>query len=207
MNSHTDRSLRDGGEGNDSEQLLDQLLTHHRIHLSSAVADALDIHTGSTALAPLRRELFHGLKPLELGASAGPTAKDSTAESAAPIQAARLEEVLTRLRGIKLIAERVCACTDPSAAVHARAQAVVTVLQKLHSGLQERHLTRGQAHVLFRQLSEETARIATTMLHLRTQLPQHVVEEWLRRTGSLGHVERSVYRLFKNVDDNVPTQH
>lgn len=75
MNSPTHRTSREGIDGNGPEHRLDQLLAHHHTQLTSAVADALDTDTGSAALAPLNRDLFHGLKPLQLPApsSAQPT--------------------------------------------------------------------------------------------------------------------------------------
>lgn len=208
MNSRTDRSLRDGGGGggNDPEQLLDQLLAHHRTHLMSTVADALDTDTGTTALAPLRRELFHGLKPLELATPTGSTADDSTAGPADPLPAARLQEVLTRLRDIRLTVEKVRAGSDVPLDVRARTQTALTALRRLHVGLQARNLTHDQVRALFRQLGEQTAYIGTSMLRLRTRLPQHVVEEWLRTIGSLQGVEHTVLRLFRDADDHVPTQ-
>ncbi|MGW4889836.1 hypothetical protein [Streptomyces murinus] len=206
MNSRTDRSLRDGGGGNDPEQLLDHLLAHHRTHLMSTVADALDTDTGTTALTPLRRELFHGLKPLELAAPTRSTTEDSTAEPAIPLPAARLQEVLTQLRDIRLTVEKVRAGSDVSADVKARAQTALTCLRRLHVGLQARDLTHDQVRALFRQLGEQTAYIGTSMLQLSIRLPRHVVEEWLRTSGSLQGIERTVLRLFRDADDHVPTQ-
>ncbi|MFI1769729.1 hypothetical protein ACH41H_48215 [Streptomyces sp. NPDC020800] len=43
------------------------------------------------------------------------------------------------------------------------------------------------------------------MLALRTQLPRQVVEDWLRATGSLTGIERTVLRLFRDAEDSVPT--
>ncbi|MYQ97472.1 MULTISPECIES: hypothetical protein [unclassified Streptomyces] len=211
MNSRTDRSLRDGGGGNDPEQLLDRLLAHHRSHLMSTVADALDTDTGTTALAPLRRELFHGLTPLQLTAPTASTtddstADDSTAESAVPLPAARLQEVLVQLRDIRLTVEKVRAGSDVSADAKTRAQTALTCLRRLHVGLQARDLTHDQVRALFRQLGEQTAYIGTSMLQLDIRLPRHVVEEWLRTSGSLQGIERTVLRLFRDADDHAPTQ-
>jgi hypothetical protein len=205
MNSRTDRVLGEGGR-NDPEQLLDQLLAHHRTQLTSTVTDALNTDTGSTALAPLRRELFHGLKPLKLAAPTGCTAKDRTPESTPPLPPARLQDVLTQLRDIRLMVERTCAGTDVPTDIHTRTQSVVAALQCLHAGLQARNLDQGQVRSLFRELAEQTAHIGTSMLGQRTQLPRHIVEQWLRTTGSLQGVERIVLRLFRDADDNVPTQ-
>lgn len=205
MNSRTDRVLREGGR-NDPEQILDQLLAHHRTQLTSTVADALDTDTGSTALAPLCRELFHGLKPLKLAALTGCATNDRTPASAHPLPPARLHDVLTRLRDIRLMVERACAGADVPTDIHTRTQSVVAALQRLHAGLQARNLTQSQVRALFRELAEHTAHIGTSMLGQRTQLPRHIVEQWLRATGSLQGVERTVLRLFRDADDNVPTQ-
>ncbi|MFK0136756.1 hypothetical protein [Streptomyces murinus] len=206
MNSRTDRSLRDGGGGNDPEQLLDRLLAHHRSHLMSTVADALDTDTGTTALAPLRRELFHGLTPLQLTAPTASTTDDNTSEPAVPLPAPRLQEVLTQLRDIRLTVEKVRAGSDVSADAKTRAQTALTCLRRLHVGLQARDLTHDQVRALFRQLGEQTAYIGTSMLQLNIRLPRHVVEEWLRTSGSLQGIERTVLRLFRDADDHVPTQ-
>ncbi|TGZ14990.1 hypothetical protein DV517_64730 [Streptomyces sp. S816] len=206
MNSRTDRSLRDGGGGNDPEQLLDRLLAHHRSHLMSTVADALDTDTGTTALAPLRRELFHGLTPLQLTAPTASTTDDNTAEPAVPLPAPRLQEVLTQLRDIRLTVEKVRAGSDVSADAKNRAQTALTCLRRLHVGLQARDLTHDQVRALFRQLGEQTAYIGTSMLQLNIRLPRHVVEEWLRTSGSLQGIERTVLRLFRDADDHAPTQ-
>ncbi|MGW7071732.1 hypothetical protein ACWGII_22945 [Streptomyces sp. NPDC054855] len=205
MNSRTDRVLREGGR-NDPEQLLDQLLAHHRTQLTSTVSDALDTDTGNTALAPLRRELFHGLKPFKLAAPTGRTAHDRTPASTQPLPPARLQDVLTRLRDIRLMAERACADADMPADIRTRTQSVVAALQRLHAGLQARNLTHGQVHALFRELAEQSAHIGTSMLGRPTQLPRHIVEQWLRTTGSLRGVEHTALRLFRDADDSVPTQ-
>jgi len=205
MNSRTDRVLREGGR-KDPEQMLDQLLAHHRTQLTSTLTDALDTDTGSTALAPLRRELFHGLKPLKIAAPTGCTANDRTPEYAPPLLPASLQNVLTQLRDIRLMVERTCADADVPTDIHTRTHGVVDALQRLHAGLQARNLTQNQVRALFRELVEQTAHIGTSMLGQRTQLPRHIVEQWLRTTGSLQGVERTVLRLFRDADDSVPTQ-
>ncbi|MFJ3799911.1 hypothetical protein ACIPSJ_26955 [Streptomyces sp. NPDC090088] len=86
------------------------------------MAEALDTETGSNVLTPLRRELFHGLGPFRLAVPLGPTAAGSITESAAPSPSARLQEVLTRLRDIRLMVERACAGTDVPPDVHTRAR-------------------------------------------------------------------------------------
>ncbi|MGW3938406.1 hypothetical protein [Streptomyces phaeochromogenes] len=203
MPGHTDPTSR---EGSDSDQLLDQLLAHHRTQLTDTVTDALDTDTGSTALGPLRRELFHGLNPLKLATPVGCTANASTPESAVPLPAARLQEVLTRLRDIRLMVERACASPDLPTDIHIRAQTAVTALQRMHAGLQARSLSHDRVCELFRELREQTAHIGTSMLALRTQMPRHIVEEWLRVTGSLQGIEGATLRLFRNAGNNVPTQ-
>ncbi|WP_030327083.1 hypothetical protein [Streptomyces sp. NRRL B-3229] len=205
MNSRTDRVLGEGGR-NDPEQLLDQLLARHRTQLTSTVTNALDTDTGSTALAPLRRELFHGLKPLKLAAPTGCTANDRTPETNPPLPPARLQDVLTQLRDIRLMVEQTCADADVPTDLHTRSHSVITALQRLHAGLQGRNLTQNQVRALFRELAEQTAHIGTSMLGQRTQLPRHIVEQWLRTTGSLQGIERTALRLFRDADDSVPTQ-
>jgi hypothetical protein len=205
MNSRTDRVLREGGR-NDPEQMLDQLLAHHRTQLTSTVTDALDTATGSAALTPLCRDLFHGLNPLKLAALTGGAANDRTPASARPLPPARLQDILTQLRDIRLMVERAGASADVPTDIHTRTQNVVATLQRLHAGLQARNLTQGQVRALFRELAEHTAHIGTSMLGQRTQLPRHIVEQWLRTTGSLQGVERTVLRLFRDADDSVPTQ-
>ncbi|MFJ5064569.1 hypothetical protein ACIP96_34755 [Streptomyces nigra] len=204
MNDHT---IGESGS-NDAEQLLDQLLAHHRTHLTNAVADALDTSTGSTALSPLRREIFHGIKPFQLAATPpGCTSSSHTADPTPPSAAAsRLQDVLTRLCDIRLTMEKVRAGTGTSTDLQTRAQTVLTRLQHLHTGLQARSLTHDQARMLFGQLKEQAAHIGTSMLGLHTPLPRHMVEEWLRTTGSLGNMERTVLHLLRDADDNVPTQ-
>ncbi|WP_043687385.1 hypothetical protein [Streptomyces xylophagus] len=206
MNRPTHRTLREGDGGNDPQQLLDQVLTHHRTHLTSAVTAALDTETGSTALAPLRCELFQGLKPFKLAAPVKRTTSTHTADPATPLPATRLEEVLTRLRDIRLMVERVRARTGLPPDVHTRAHTVATALQRLHAGLQARTLAHDQVHALFRELEEQSAHIGTSMLRLHTQLPRHTVEEWLRATSSLQGIKTTALRLFRNADDNVTTQ-
>ncbi|MEV8548170.1 hypothetical protein [Streptomyces sp. NPDC051572] len=206
MPGHTDPTFREGSGGNDPEHLLDQLLAHHRTQLTSAVAGALDTDTGSTALTPLSRDLFQGLKPFKLATSIDCTANAATPQSAVPPPAARLQEVLARLRDIRLMVERACASADLPTDSHTRAQTAVTVLRRLHAGLQARTLSHDQVCELFRELRDQTAHIGTSMLGLRTQFPRHIVEEWLRATGSLHGIERTVLRLFRDADNNVPTQ-
>ncbi|MFJ3799923.1 hypothetical protein ACIPSJ_27020 [Streptomyces sp. NPDC090088] len=206
MNTHPDRAFREDGGGSDPEHLLDQLLAHHRTQLTSAVTEALDTGTGSNALVPLRRELFHGLGPFKLAAPLGRTAADGTPESAAPSPSARLQEILTRLRDIRLMVDRVRASADLPSDVHTRTQTAATVLQCLHTGLQARTLARDQVHSLFQGLEAHTAYISTAMLGLRTPLSRHAVEEWLRTIGALRGVERMAMRFFRDADDNVPTQ-
>lgn len=87
-----------------------------------------------------------------------------------------------------------------------RAQTVLTMLQRLHTGLQARTLAHQQVRALLRELREHSAHIGTSMLALRTQVPQHAVEEWLRAAMALQRIEATVLRLFKNTDDSVPTQ-
>jgi len=200
------RTFREGDRGSDPEQLLDQILTHHRTHLTGAVAGALDTETGSTALAPLRCELFQGLKPFKLAAPVKRTPNARTAESTGPLPAARLEEVLTRLRDIRLMVERVRARPGLPADVHTRAHTIAVALQRLHAGLQARTLAHDQVHALFRELEEQSAHIGTSMLGLCTRMPRHAVEEWLRATGSLQGIKTTALRLFRNADDNVTTQ-
>ncbi|MFF3489408.1 hypothetical protein ACFYXC_40185 [Streptomyces sp. NPDC002701] len=200
MNSHGDRAFREGGR-DDPEQRLDQLLARHRAGLTSAVVGALDTSAGSAALAPLRRELFHGLQPLKLTASTGCTTSADTPGSTPP--ETRLERALAQLRDIRLIVERVQSGADPSADVHAGAKNALTALQRLHTGLQARNLTREQVRALFRELREQTACIGTSMLERRTQLPPHLVEDWLRATGCLQRVECAVWYLFRGVGNNV----
>lgn len=120
--------------------------------------------------------------------------------------AACLQDVLTRLRDIWLMVERTHTSTGWPADIRTRAQTVVTTLQRLHAGLQARTLAHHQVRALFRQLREHSAHIGTSMLALRTQAPQHAVEEWLRAASSLQRIETMVLRLFKNADDNVTTQ-
>ncbi|MER7179113.1 hypothetical protein ABT404_06465 [Streptomyces hyaluromycini] len=207
MNTHPDRPSReDGGGSNDPEQLLDQLLAHHRTQLTNTVAEALDTDTGNAALAPLRRELFHGLKPLKLTAPIASPPAGSTTRSTAPLPAARLQEILTRLRDFRLIVERTCTGTDVPVDVCLRAQTVLTALQRLHAGLQAHNLAHGQVRVLFAHLREQSAHIGTAMLQRRTQLPRHTIEEWLRVTGSLRGIERTALSLFRDAGDNVATQ-
>lgn len=206
MNSPTHRTSREGIDGNGPEHRLDQLLAHHHTQLTSAVADALDTDTGSAALAPLNRDLFHGLKPLQLPAPLQCPADTSTAKPTMLPPAACLQDVLTRLRDIWLMVERTHTSTGWPADIRSRAQTVVTTLQRLHAGLQARTLARHQVRALFRQLREHSAHIGTSMLALRTQAPEHAVEEWLRAASSLQRIETMVLRLFKNADDNVTTQ-
>lgn len=201
MPGHTDPTSR---EGSDCDQLLDQLLAHHRTQLTDTVADALD--TGSTALGPLHRDLFQGLNPLKIATPVGCTVNAGTPESAVPLPAARLQEVLTRLRDIRMMVERACASADLPTDIHSRAQTAVTALQCMHAGLQARNLSHDRVCELFRELRAHTTHIGTSMLALRTQVPQHIVEEWLRATGSLQGIERMALRLFRNADNNVPTQ-
>ncbi|EKX66003.1 hypothetical protein [Streptomyces ipomoeae] len=152
MNNRTDHTIGEGGS-NDPEQLLNQLLAHHRTHLTNAVADALDTSTGRTALSPLRREIFHGIKPLKLAAPPpGCTSNSQTADPTPPLAASRLQGVLTRLCDIRLTTEKVCAGTGTSTDIQTRAQTVLTRLQHLHAGLQARSLTHDQARMLFEQL-------------------------------------------------------
>ncbi|MCX5328754.1 MULTISPECIES: hypothetical protein [unclassified Streptomyces] len=206
MNSPIHRTSREGVGANGPEHRLDQLLAHHHTQLTSAVADALDTDTGSAALTPLNRDLFHGLKPLQLPAPVECPADNSTAQLTAPLPVARLEDALTRLRDIKLMVERTYAGTGCPADIRTRAQTVVTTLERLHAGLQARTLAYHQVCVLFRELREHSAHIGTSMLALRTQVPQHAVEEWLRAASSLQRSQTTVLRLFKNADDNVTTQ-
>lgn len=204
MNSHPDRAFREDGGGSDPEQLLDQVLAHHRTQLMSTVAAALETDTGSNALVPLRHDLFHGLKPFRLVTPSDRTAADNITESAAP--SARLQEILTRLRDIRLMVERIRDTADLPSDVHARSQTVATVLHRLHTGLQARTLPPHQVHSLIRELEAHAAHIGTAMLGRRTPLSRHAVEEWLRMTGSLRKVERMVVRLFRDAGDNVSTQ-
>ena len=206
MPGHTEPTTREGGRGNDPEHLLDQLLAHHRTQLTSAVADALDTDTGSTALTPLCRELFRGLTPFKLAPPNGRAANAGTPQSASSLPVARLDEILTRLRDIRLMVERVLAGADLPIEIRTRAQAAVTVLQCLHAGLQARTLSHERVCVLFRELREQTAHIGTSMLGLGNRLPRNIVEEWLRAAGSLQGIERTVLRLFRDIDSNVPTQ-
>ncbi|MEU0414756.1 hypothetical protein ABZ307_44295 [Streptomyces griseorubiginosus] len=203
MPGHTDPTTR---EGSDADQLLDQLLAHHRTQLTDTVTHALDTDTGSTALGPLRRELFQGLTPVTLAAPVGCTANASTPDSAVLLPAARLQEVLTRLRDIRLMVERTCASADLPTDIHIRAQNAVTTLQRIHTGLQARNLSHNRVCELFRELREQTVHIGTSMLARRTQTPPHIAEEWLRGTASLQGIERTALRLFRNTDDSVPTQ-
>ncbi|MFJ3799912.1 hypothetical protein ACIPSJ_26960 [Streptomyces sp. NPDC090088] len=83
---------------------------------------------------------------------------------------------------------------------------MTAVLQSLHTGLQARTLAHDQVHELFRELKMNTAHIGTAMLTLRTVLPRHTIEEWLRTAGSLRGVERMIVHLLRDADDNVPTQ-
>lgn len=203
MNDHTVR----GGGSKEPEQLLDQLLARHRTRLTSNVADALDTSTGSTALTPLRRELFHGIKPLKLAAApSGCTSSSHTADLTPPPAAGRLQDVLTRLRDIMPTMEKVSAGAGPSTDLQSMVQTALTTLQHLHTGLRTRGLTHDQTRVLFRELTEQAAHIGTSMLGLNTPLPSHIVEEWLRAAGSLGRMERTVLSLLKDADDSVPTQ-
>lgn len=202
MNSHADRAFREDGR-NDPELRLDQLLARYRATLTGAVTGALDTDAGSTALAPLHRELFHGLQPLKLGTPASCT-NAGTPDSIPP--SARLERALTQLRDIRLMVERVQSGADPSADVYTGAQNVLTALQCLHTGLQAKNLSFEQVFSLIRELRDQTARIGTSMLELHTCLPYHLVEEWLRATVRLQHLERTVWRLFRGADDNVTSQ-
>ncbi|MEU9979557.1 hypothetical protein [Streptomyces sp. NPDC051014] len=207
MNTQPDRAFREDSGGNDPEQVLDQMLAHHRTRLTSVVAQALDTDTGSNALTPLRLQLIRGLKPLKLAApSNGRQAADSNPDSATRPPAAGMQKVLTRLRDIRLVVERVCAHADLPSDVRTGAQTVTTALQRLHTGLQARTLPADQVHSLFREMEAHTAHIGTAMLALRTPLPRHAVEEWLRTTHSLRGVESMIVRLLRDADDNVPTQ-
>lgn len=198
MPGRTDPTSHEGRRG-DPEEVLDRLLSLHRTQLTNTVAEALDVTTGKAALAPLRRELFHGLKALKLDGAAGSPVDG-------PVPGGGLQEVLARLRDIRLMVERMGAGVELSADVQGSGQAVVVAVRRLHAGLQARSLTYDQVHVLFRELRERTACIGTSMLGLRTPLPQHTVEGWLRAIGALDRVERTVLRLFRDADDNVPTQ-
>lgn len=204
MNSGTDRSFRESG-GNDPDQRLERLLAEHRTLLTDAVANALDTGTGSTALAPLRRESFHGLKPLKLAAApTARTANSSTSAPALPPPGPRLHEALARLRDIKLMVEKVRADEGMPLDGHARAHTVLTALQHLHAGLEAGSVAHDQVRALFKELKEQAAHIGTLMLGPRTQLPRHVVEQWLRAAGTLDRIERIVLRLLRDAD--VPTQ-
>ncbi|NNN34340.1 hypothetical protein HLK59_29045 [Streptomyces sp. S3(2020)] len=206
MNSPAHRTSREGVGGKGPEDRLDQLLAHHHTQLTSAVADALDTVSGSAALAPLNRDLFHGLKPLQLSAPVECPADNSTPQLAVPLLAVRLQDVLTRLRDIKLMVERTHTDTGWPADIRTRAHTMVTTLERLRAGLQARTLAHGQVRALFRELREHSAYIGTSMLALRTQAPQHAVEQWLRAASTLRRIETTVLRLFKNSDDNVTAQ-
>lgn len=205
MNSHTHRTFSEDG-GTNPEQRLDQLLAHHHTHLITAITSALDTGAGATALTPLRRELFRGLKPFKITPHPGCIADNNTTDPAPPPPTLRLQGVLTQLRDLRLLTQTIRAATPTPSDTHTRTHATLTALQHLHTGLQTRSLTHDQVRALFRELREHTAHISTAMLKQPTALPRHTAEEWLRATGSLARTERTVLRLLRDAADNAPAQ-
>ncbi|MCX5554450.1 hypothetical protein [Streptomyces sp. NBC_00038] len=198
-----DRMSREGGFG-EAEQRLAQVLASNRDQLLVNVTHALDTDAGLEALAPLRRELFQGLKLRHLAVPLNSTANNAAGRPANSSEASGLEEVNRRLVQATGLMAGISTATPSMAEVHTLACEARTTLQLLHEGVMERDVTRDQVRALFRTLKQQIAHISTAMLGPDPQAPRHVVEAWLIGIRPLSDLERTVLRLFGEVDDNVP---